>query len=711
MKVLVTLAFFLAMLFQGFCNTTDSLLVVLAGADKEEKLVIYKELCSSFFSINLDSAELFAREELLLAKELSNYEYIALGYKSLGTVHNYKGNFKPAKLYYDTALNIAHEHNLLNYIGTIKSNIGTIYEATGEFDKALECYSQAYKLDSTNSNFEGMNNSAPNIGNIHLKKGEYPEAIFYFKEGLILASELNDDIGVLGALNNLGLAYYRISDYKQASAFYIQALELTEEIKSVYYSTFMLNNLGTLHNDWGNLTKALDYFQKSKKLSKVSENIQNYVYASQNIGLIYNNLNKIDSALFYLNDALKSALEINDTYIQASIYSNMGNSYQARNNFKKANEYFIKSLSIRKEQSLVDDIAISHYQLARNAFLQDKLSEALNYSLECNKIVIDKRTAIDNYKLLADINESMNKPISALEYYKLHTQLKDSVFTSDKHIHIQNLQTQYETEKRESQIQSLKTTTKSQKVLQKKTILISSLAIAILLLLLLIGVFVFQQRRLRTEKTIAVTEQKLLRSQMNPHFIFNALSAIQNFIMSNDALTASSYLSRFAKLMRSILTSSRNEFISLSSEIEMLTTYLDLQKLRLGNKLTYHITVPDSVEVDELKVPPMIAQPFVENAVEHGILKKDSKQGEIRIAYIQNESNLLIKIEDNGIGREEAKKTKNNEHKSYATKITNERLKIHGADFKNASIEITDLYDNSNPTGTNIVIKLPLIFS
>jgi LytS/YehU family sensor histidine kinase len=214
-------------------------------------------------------------------------------------------------------------------------------------------------------------------------------------------------------------------------------------------------------------------------------------------------------------------------------------------------------------------------------------------------------------------------------------------------------------------------------------------------------------------KHISALEQRLLLSQMNPHFVFNSLTAIQSYIFRNDAYTAGKYMSSFAKLVRLVLENSREEQIPISKEIETLRYYLLLQELRFEGKFDYNIDVDPDIAVDQITVPPMLAQPFIENAIEHGIIHL-SRKGLITIRFILKGSALIIEIEDNGIGIEKSSQHsqhKWNEHQSLATKITKERIKnIKSSSKIEVKMEIIDLSENSDlqQKGTIIRFTLPV---
>ena len=223
-----------------------------------------------------------------------------------------------------------------------------------------------------------------------------------------------------------------------------------------------------------------------------------------------------------------------------------------------------------------------------------------------------------------------------------------------------------------------------------------------------------EQKRIITEMETQVLQlkQKTLQLQMNPHVIFNTLNSIQQYILNNDAGNAVSYLSSFSKLMRRILNNSNERYITLGDEIEAISLYLQLESMRLGNRFNYEINVASEIDVNNIEIAPLIVQPFIENAIIHGLVpKKGDCFLSVRFSKI-SEDKLLCVVEDNGVGRklsEKMKQERGASHKSYGMSITRRRLetltKISNDDF---SVEVVDLYDdNDMPSGTrvNIIIS------
>ena len=226
----------------------------------------------------------------------------------------------------------------------------------------------------------------------------------------------------------------------------------------------------------------------------------------------------------------------------------------------------------------------------------------------------------------------------------------------------------------------------------------------------------FRENKLKEQHFVELLEQRLLRSQMNPHFIFNALGAIQSYLFTHSPMEAGSYLSRFADLMRSILYSSREEFISLEKEIEALKNYLIIQQIRFENKFDFKIEVNSEINTSFIGIPPLLIQPVLENSIEHGF-KDLKKKGLITIKITQQGNKLKIVVEDNGIGIEENKITnlgkmsdKNTKHKSVALQIIKKRLKILNKGKKGKfDLKIENIIKNNIITGVRVTFFIPVI--
>jgi LytS/YehU family sensor histidine kinase len=203
-----------------------------------------------------------------------------------------------------------------------------------------------------------------------------------------------------------------------------------------------------------------------------------------------------------------------------------------------------------------------------------------------------------------------------------------------------------------------------------------------------------------------------LRSQMNPHFIFNCLNSIKLYTTQNDTVAASNYLTKFSKLIRMALENSRNETITLAAELEALELYIEMEAMRFKEKLQYTIDVSSNVDSEFIEISPLLLQPYVENAIWHGLMhKEEGGYIHINVGLVPQKHILIITIKDNGIGREKSAKLKSKTamaQKSFGTKVTGERLDLINQIYKTgASVLTEDVMENDEVAGTLVTIKIP----
>jgi two-component sensor histidine kinase len=251
----------------------------------------------------------------------------------------------------------------------------------------------------------------------------------------------------------------------------------------------------------------------------------------------------------------------------------------------------------------------------------------------------------------------------------------------------------------------------------------------IVVLVLVGSVFLFfrlRENRIRKEearqtainKQIAEIRMIALRGQMNPHFIFNSLNSIQHFITTREKEEALNYLSKFSKLIRKILENSRENTVSISNELQLLELYIQLEQLRFSNKFDYHISIDEKIDMENTEIPPLLIQPYIENAILHGLINKNDK-GDLRLSLERSNGLLVCKIEDNGIGRARAKEIEHGKvarHKSLGIKVTEERISglFELLDYK-MEVVTEDLFEikqaseeTPQPAGTRVTISIPV---
>jgi hypothetical protein len=221
-----------------------------------------------------------------------------------------------------------------------------------------------------------------------------------------------------------------------------------------------------------------------------------------------------------------------------------------------------------------------------------------------------------------------------------------------------------------------------------------------------------QLKKKETERILLTLEHKALQSMMNPHFIFNALGSIQNYLLQNNAVEAGTYLSQFARLIRQNMNSIKTNIISVEEEIDRLRNYLDLERFRMNGKFDYQIEFDEDIEWDEICIPSMIVQPFVENAIWHGISPLQTNEGRIKVVFNNlNEDSIQIEIEDNGVGTKSSiEKSNAGQHLNLGMNLTQKRLELIGAKHNvKTFLSVEELFFGQVNPGTKVMILVPIL--
>jgi tetratricopeptide (TPR) repeat protein len=479
-------------------------------------------------------------------------------------------------------------------------------------------------------------------------------------------------------------------------------LKIAERNNLINDKAVLLGALGKIYNEVGDHSKALNLFRKSKALFDSLHDFTLSAYQQTLIAETYLTLNQLDLALYYCQSAHEMAVRLNDWVIYNTLMD-LGKIQLKKGNADLALTYFRQALSTAGDPVTIFDPYFSIAQLYQQIKKPDSCIYYAKKSLEAVQKTRFYSEIIDANILLAGIYEKRD-PQKAHQYSKMAISYKDSLFNLGKKTSFENL-IAFDEQERQYEIETAKAAYRS-KVKQYGLIAGS-------LVLLLIGFILYRINRIRMQHKASELEMQALRAQMNPHFIFNSLNSINMFILENNKLQASEYLSKFSRLVRLILQNSKEAFIPLESELEALQLYLELEALRFEHKFEYKISVEDEIDTTILKVPPLIIQPYAENAIWHGLMHKKEK-GHLEIELYQQEDILYCKIIDDGIGRKKAAEVKSKSastHKSMGIKITEGRIAImEKMNGQNKSIEIKDLaYADGTAAGTEVVLKIPIM--
>jgi len=564
---------------------------------------------------------------------------IVKSYKYLGNYLGELNETEKSKQALATGLLLAQKANLKNDIGIINNLLGNIASENGDRVTALSHYHKALKAFAENKNLDKVAMALMNIGTEYESLGNYKTAIAYELKAL-----KNKEAS--GETKNLAYYYQHVGQlFKETDVkkwkFYVDkayAITLQSDKTSITTKVAIFNDLGGIAEKLLNNKEAYQWYDSMYVLSKANEYENGMSTALSNSSIL------LQSDKRYL-EALKS--------IQEALA--------------------ITKNSERKYSMIVDGIHASSILLDMN-----RAAEAKIYALDALKIAQENKTypeqEADAHRILAKINAQLGNWKNAYFHAQHYREGLDSIRNTEVQQSVQNLEVKYQTSEKEKEIARLDNENKLNNLqLQRAQILIVSI-IVIALLLSLLAFVLYRRKQLKFEKQQAELKQKLLRSQMNPHFMFNTLNAINQYIQTNKGHEASDYLAQYSRLMRQILENSAVEFVSLENEIEFLHNYLSMQQLRFEKSFDYTIEIDDIIDPEQFEIPPMIAQPFIENAIEHGV--RGIKNGLINIKFTTDKKKLTLQVSDNGKGFSSL--SNNIKHKSFALDITRERLNITG---------------------------------
>ena len=624
-------------------------------------------------------------------------------------------NTDSSLFYHRKALKMADSLNMEKEKGISINRIGLNYLDISENDSALNCFREFLTICEKLNDKEGLVWAYLNIGLAESQVSRYNSALINLEKSKFLAKVCGDTLSYANSMINLGLVYQDLSEYDKASAYYHKALKLYEKKGDLKGQGNCLNNLGLTYYYLGDYENAENYYVKALALFEKLNYKRSVAMVNNNIALIlfekgeYEKSNLINSKVLALNQETGSKKGIATTYI------NIGRTYRAMGKNNMVLPYLDSALTIFVD--IEDHLGECNIYIKKGEFLNQvkQYTEAVE-SFRISETICSKYnfTAqyISLYEGLSFACEKLNKYPDALKYSRLMRAYNDSVNNKEIQKNVSKLRILYEAEKQQQRINIL---TKENEISELKLSKVTYLTVSIIIISILMFIIVYyriERKKIKIAQNLVQAEQKLLRVQMNPHFIFNSLTAIQDFMSENNSLKSGKYISDFANLIRNILENSRSEYISLEKEIKTLKYYLDLQKLRYNDSFDYKIIIDKDVDISSVLIPPMFAQPYIENSIEHGFVGM-KEGGLIVIEFLIKGKYLNYSITDNGVGINNSKNINNDgsvKHLSVATDITKERLNIfNNISHENLELNIIDINDvDPKLKGTKVSFRLPI---
>jgi hypothetical protein len=641
---------------------------------------------------------------------------------------------KDSLLYYAT---MAYQLSA-DFGNTKEAALAKMYYGAAHFRKDSSIFfselNTSLRINASIKYYEGMA-----LGQLLLARklndlGRYEEAL----EKFVLAEEaILKEKNITSQRKNLILckiAYLRSSVY-QSTGQYKKALEVG--LKSVEYAQLSrdsmvlfksYNNLSVTYGELSSPDKnlgtkedqkryeqlTLDYLTKAYGLSmKMNVPMQRAV-SGFNLALLHCNKKEYKESIHLLHDVIPTTYRAKMPDLRYHAYDVISEIYLDTHQPDSAEYYIVKADQLADVLDAPYFKIDSKYNLGNLYLAKGSYSRATNFATS-GLAMAEKEGRLKNqrfgHNLLYEIHKEQGDFKQALDHYIKFKSIEDSLLTESAANEIKALTEKHQAEIRENQILQLQGKSATQELqIKYRNYALFGLFLGGSLISLLIFYF-FRNRALQERKKAILSKQKLLRTQLNPHFIFNALNSIQQFIyQEKDPQLTADYLAKFARLTRRILNYSKEDYILLKDELAFLEDYMDLQMIRFDDPFEYQITIDDEIEESEVLIPPMFTQPFIENSIEHGIWNKQER-GKIEIKISKEGGHLVIQIEDNGVGREKAEfKKLNSDHRSLATKITLERLReMERLLKKRAKLAIEDIMSEDDLiVGTKVRLDIPM---
>ncbi len=633
----------------------------------------------------------------------------------------------------DAAIELAKKLNSNVKLAGAYSNKATNFHKLGKDSEAVALYKVAINLHLSENYKKGAANAYFNMAYVSFDIGNYVMATNYELKALELYKELNLTADVADTYTNIANNYMRLDDYVSALKNLMQALTIYQQLNMKESEALVLSNIGMTYHALSDSTKAFMYYKKALLIDEQMQNKTNLAHDYQHIGVLYDDADKFDEALSYYKKALQLNRELKDNRNVAASLVNIATTYGKLKNYTLAFDNLNDALNIYNVLTDKYNIAAllnekgKMYVDCPEAFLKmhalkssERYTTALHYQQQALQLARETKSYSLAAQILEDISRTYTKQgafLNALNTYKQSIALHDTIFNDDQKKAITRLEMQYDFDKKDAATKALNDKRQllaAQEISKQKLIKNISIIAGLILLTAIIVSFLFYKKRkdaLSQKKEadfktqVVETEMKALRAQMNPHFIFNSLNSIADYIDKNETETAADFTAKFAKLMRMVLENSEQSEIPLADDLKALELYMQLERFRLKNKFDYQIKTDETIDKENTLIPPLILQPFVENSIWHGVAKKEGK-GNI-IVYIKQEAGMInCIVEDDGGGMKEIK-TIPDEKKSLGMKITRARIDILNK-IKNANASVNVINKES---GVRAEVKLPLALS
>ncbi len=556
-----------------------------------------------------------------------------------------------------------------------------------------------------------------------LSETDVNKSFAYYEMVSKLSDSLNFTYGKALASINLGILLSSAGDFESSIKAYFTALDLAKSCGARRLESVSLNNIGD------NFATLKD-FNRCRQYALQAIEINTLIKAWRGVALNYELLSRCDFEQGLYDDAKKNldlgmpfALQTKENYVLSQFYLGYGKLDAIHKKNDSANYYFDKAITTAKESRNIRNefqVYLAESKYMSHIPVREKTTLLTRALLLAEQTHFEEGRAKAAEQLSSVYDELKNKD-SSMFFYRMYRTVTDSLFSENNRRNVIVNESEWTIKKKELENNTLKELTDVQKrQLAFKNILLFLTGIGFMLAVFITFLLYksFQAKKLKDvsqyKQKLAETEMQALQAQMNPHFFFNSLNSIENFIMQNEKKLASDYLNKFARFIRSILDSSNTDLIELNKDIQSLQLYIDLEQLRFNNKFAYCCKVDPQIVQGDFQVPALLVQPFLENAINHGIGPSDRTDLKICLQVKLVDNMIHYIIQDNGIGRDQSRiynQINKPFHKSVGMKLTQDRINIFNRETgSSANVNIIDLFDGDNkPMGTRIEFAIKCV--
>lgn len=604
--------------------------------------------------------------------------------------------------------------------------IGMLQFNKEEFEPAISNLQQSATLMHQIKRYQIEGEVLSNLGNTYRIMGDYKQARDRFLNAIELLEKGKGGPSLARAYNSLGIVYSKQGEYKLSIEFYQKALEEANRVQALDLQAEVLNNLGMQHVLFFQYSKALEYHHLALKAAINSQNRPTEGQTLHNLGHVHDLLGNPDSSLYWAHKAMAVKKELGNERDLISTMLLLSNSML----HTVPDEAFAKldtALFLAKKTNMLQKQGSVFLAIGKAYIEQKSYLKAINFLDSAYTIFSAEKATPD----LVEVWEARSKLYIDSGDFKQATlalkqkeALNDSMFSSESKERLAQLQARYWTEKQQHELDLAKQNEEIQR-LESEQLLADkhqsenqrNLALISMVVLAIMGGIIYRlnylRKRNQTLRQLGEKELRAIRSQLNPHFLFNSLSAIQNLINKSETRSANIYLARFARLMRHVLENSDKPLNSLEDELITLELYIELEALRFD--FEYSIVLNEDFAKGDTYVPTLLLQPYVENAIIHGLAPKSADR-KLLIDIHHSDDGVRIAVEDNGVGRNfhpTDEPSPERKHRSMGLELNRERLRAFGDIYGEIQEpKVFDLLDDQQqPRGTRIELKLPVCWA